>query len=94
MTHISREEVIKIAHGSQLEMLEHEIDPFTQQIQNVLTYAARVTVIATHSQDLSLKNINVFRSDVVAPCDAEIILQRAPEREGDFFVVPVILENN
>lgn len=94
MTYISREEVIKIAHGSQLEMLEHEIDPFTQQIQNVLTYAARVTAIAASCQDLSSKNVNVFRCDVIVSSDAETILQRAPEREGDFFVVPVILEHN
>lgn len=94
MTKISREEIVKIAHGSQLEILEQEIKPLIQQIQDVLSYAQRVTIIAADIQEPSTKNINIFRSDVTKQCDAESILKRAPEREGDFFVVPVILEHN
>jgi len=40
----------------------------------------------------SLKNCNVEREDIVIPTDAQAILAQAPEREGDFFVVPVIIE--
>lgn len=94
MTKISREEILKIAHGSQLELLEQEVEPLIRQIQDVLSYAKRVAIIAADTQEPSIKNINIVRPDVTTPCNAESILKRAPEREGDFFVVPVILEHN
>jgi aspartyl/glutamyl-tRNA(Asn/Gln) amidotransferase C subunit len=100
MTYISREEIAAVARGSQLEILSSEIEPLIQQIQDVLTYAARVTQIATDlspesaQHAVTTKNINVFRADYVQSCDAELLLERAPEREGTFFVVPVILEHS
>jgi len=94
MTLLSREEILKVARGSQLETLEHEIDPLIAQIQDVLTYAQRVKTVATDIQESSTKNVNVYRPDAIIACDAETILKRAPEREGDFFVVPMILDNN
>ena len=94
MALLSREEILKVARGSQLEILEHEIDPLIQQIQDVLTYAQRVKIIASDIHEPSTKNVNVYRCDTIVSSDAETILKRAPEREGDFFVVPMILDNN
>ena len=39
-----------------------------------------------------LKNSNVEREDVMVQPNPEPIRAQAPEREGDFFVVPVIIE--
>ena len=39
-----------------------------------------------------LKNIKVVREDVTQEQHPEPILAQAPEREQDFFVVPVIIE--
>jgi aspartyl-tRNA(Asn)/glutamyl-tRNA(Gln) amidotransferase subunit C len=91
---ISQEEIVKIAHGSQIELLDSEIQSFIQQTQDVLSYAQRVRDVAADVQEPSTKNVNVFRADQIVGCDPEVYLKRAPEREGNFFVVPVILENS
>jgi aspartyl-tRNA(Asn)/glutamyl-tRNA(Gln) amidotransferase subunit C len=91
---ISIEEIVKIAHGSQLELLETEIQSLIKQTQDVLSYAQRVQEVAADVQEPSTKNVNVFRADQIVSCDAETFLKRAPEREDNFFVVPVILENS
>ncbi len=93
MTKISREEVKKIAQVSALEIHEDEIEPMMKQLEEVLSYAECVQEIAAEIEEPSNKNINVFREDVVIKTDSEAILERAPEREDNFFVVPSILED-
>lgn len=93
MTKISKEEVKKIAQISALEIHEDEIGPMMKQLEEVLSYAECVQEIAAEIEEPSNKNINVFREDVVIKTDSEAILERAPEREDNFFVVPSILED-
>jgi aspartyl/glutamyl-tRNA(Asn/Gln) amidotransferase C subunit len=89
---ITQEEIEKIARLSHIELQQTEIEATIQHVSAVLSYAARVQEIAKDVTIPSLKNSNVEREDVVIPCDAQAILAQAPEREGDFFVVPVIIE--
>jgi aspartyl-tRNA(Asn)/glutamyl-tRNA(Gln) amidotransferase subunit C len=89
---ITREEVLKLAHMSRIEIRDDEIEALIQQLQGVLNYAQRVIDIAAEIEEPGTKNINVFREDVVIPTDPELSLQQAPDREGNFFVVPAILE--
>ena len=92
MTKVSREEVLKIARISHIALHDDEIEPIVEQLEQVLSYAERVMQVATHVEEPSTKNINIFRDDFVIPQDPEPILAQAPEREGDYFVVPVILD--
>lgn len=92
MTKISREEVLKIARMSHLGVTEDEMPGLIEQLQQVLSYAQRVTEVAAEIEEPSIKAVNVFREDVVIKRDPELILAQAPEREGDFFVVPAILD--
>ena len=94
MKKISKEELLKLAHISRLELDEQEIPDLMQQMQDVLSYAERVTEVVNSviGEEPSSKNINVFREDVVDRTDAESILAQAPEREENFFVVPVIID--
>lgn len=95
MTKISRQEILKLAHMSQIHIHDHEIEPIMQQLQQVLSYAARVQEVTQQASASLIKNVNVFREDKAATAnDAERIRSRAPEREGDYFVVPKILENS
>jgi aspartyl-tRNA(Asn)/glutamyl-tRNA(Gln) amidotransferase subunit C len=89
---ITKEEIEKIARLSHIELHETEIASTIQHVSAVLSYAARVQEIAKDVNIPSLKNSNVEREDIAMPCDAQAILAQAPEREGDFFVVPVIIE--
>jgi len=95
MAHITREELLKIARISNLQLDEQEIPVLIKQIEDVLTYAACVQEIVKfgNAEEPLAKNSNVFRPDVVIKTDPETILDRAPERERNYFVVPVILEN-
>lgn len=93
MTKISKEEVLKIAQISHIELTEEEIPHLIEQLNEVLTYAERVTEVAAKIAEPSIKNVNVFREDVVVPADVEPVLAQAPEREGDYFVVPAILDH-
>ena len=94
MTKISREEILKLAHISRVDLHEDEIQPLLDQLERVLSYAERVTEVAAEVEEPPIKNVNVFREDVVIKCDPEPILAQAPERAGNFFVVPKILESS
>ena len=94
VTKISKEEVLKIAHISSLDLHDDEIPALVKQLQDVLTYAERVTQVAADTQEPSVKKVNVFREDVVIKSDPEEILSCAPEREQDYFVVPAVLESS
>jgi len=91
---ISREEVLKIAKMSQVGIHEDEIEAYMHQLEQVLSYAERVKEIASEVEEPSNRLVNVFRDDVIDKTDPEPILDQAPVREGDYFVVPVILEGN
>ena len=89
---ITKEEVEKIARLSHIELSEEETIAAMKHLDAVLSYAARVQEIAKDVDVPSLKNSNIEREDIVIPTDAQTILAQAPEREADFFVVPVIIE--
>lgn len=94
MTKISEQEVQKIARMSALELTEHEIEPMIKRLQEVLTYAECVTQVAADIDKLAIEGaINVFRDDKAHAYDAQAILERAPEREDNFYVVPSIIED-
>jgi aspartyl-tRNA(Asn)/glutamyl-tRNA(Gln) amidotransferase subunit C len=94
---ISREELEHVARLARLELTEEEIVLFRAQLAAVLERAQRIQALplddvppTAHPIDLR----NVFRADVVVPCPPpEAILENAPEREGDLFRVPRILED-
>jgi aspartyl-tRNA(Asn)/glutamyl-tRNA(Gln) amidotransferase subunit C len=94
MAQITKEEVEKIARLSHIELTEQEIINAMKHLEAVLSYAARVQDIAQDIDAPIQKNRNIERDDVVIPTDPQTILAQAPEREGDFFVVPVIIESN
>lgn len=93
MTKVSREEVLKVAQMSRIALREEEIEPLIRQMEQVLSYAERVAKVAVAIEEPSTKNINLFRDDLVVPQEPEKILAQAPERAGDYFVVPMILDN-
>lgn len=93
MPKITREELLKIARLSHMSIAEHEIEALLSDIDNVLTYAARVGEVKVDVEE-EAPLTNVFREDVVTPTDSQPLLVGAPERIHDYFVVPMILESN
>jgi aspartyl-tRNA(Asn)/glutamyl-tRNA(Gln) amidotransferase subunit C len=93
MALITKEEVLKIAHMSRIAIHENEIDTLIKQLEAVLAYAARVNEVAVGQQAPLPQNSNVFREDIIIPCDAARIKKEGPDVEADYFVVPAILEH-
>lgn len=94
---ISKEELMHLARMSRLHLEEDEIAPLLAQIQDILTYAERVKEMvdkaSVQDDQLRTKQINILREDISIPCHPMPLLEQAPERTEDFFVVPAIIES-
>lgn len=93
MTIISRDEVLHIARISRVAIHEEEIDEMIKQLEQVLSYAERVVQVESLAVELPIKNVNIFREDLVVAQNPEPIRAQAPDREENYFVIPVVLDN-
>ncbi len=93
MIHITREEVLKLAKTADLTFTEDELASLVKRLESVIDYASYLNEVAQQHEDSTLPKLsNVTREDVVKPVPVEPLLALAPEREEDYFVVPVILK--
>jgi len=94
---ITREEVLHVARLARLAVTDAEADRLREQIGRLLEYMkqldrldTRDVVPTSHAVEMGTP----FREDVVRPFeDKEALLKNAPDREGDFFRVPRIIED-
>lgn len=93
---ITRKEVEHIAHLARLEFSEKEIEAFTRQLDNILTYFDKLKEVNTANIEPTshaIKVKNVFREDEVKKSiSLDSCLRNAPEEEGNCFRVPKIIE--
>lgn len=99
MTTITRDEVVKLATISSLHMHEHEIDELVRELQVVLTYVSSLQKVVEayekHPQGKdAIRTVNIMRDDESHSWDAQSIMKRAPVREEDYFVVPIIVKQS
>ncbi len=98
MIKLSREEVYKIAEISKLELQESEIDHLVKQLEDVLSYAKRVTEIAASTNidisELLANPVNITRPDIIIPTNSADILAQAPQELENYFVVPTVIDSN
>jgi len=93
---LDRETVLKVARLGRLKLAEHEIDDYVQKLGQILTYVEQLNEVNTddvepmaHAVELQ----NVFRDDVVRPSlPRELALGNAPKTDGQFFLVPQIID--
>ena len=95
MGNLSREDVEHVAHLARLGLTEHERATLEGQLNHILDqYSVLAELdtehIAPTAQTIELENI--LREDEMRPgLPAEKILGLAPQRAGEYFVVPPIL---
>jgi len=93
---IDQAQVNKVAKLSRLQLSEAEIDEFTGQLSAILDYMEKLNELDTTAVEPlahCLPITNVFREDYVKQSlGTEKTLANAPQRDGDFFKVPKILE--
>ena len=93
---ISVEQVRWVATLARLELSESDLATMTQQLSAILAYVDQLKNVPTdgveplaHPLDIH----NVFRADEQAPSlPVDEALANAPNREGDFFGVPAVLD--
>ena len=95
---IDRAQVRKVAKLSRLELAEAEVEEFTGQLSAILDYVAKMNELDTDNVEPlahCLPISNVFREDhVKESLGTEKTLANAPQRDGDFFKVPKILDDS
>ncbi len=91
---IDREQVKKVAFLARLELTETEEEEFTGQLSSILDYFEQLSELDTENVAPTTRAIdvsNITRADIVESYrDRDAILNSAPDREGDFFKVPKI----
>jgi len=93
---ISKDEVEKIAHLARLEIEDSQKEKMAEQLSHILQYIDKLKNVDVTGVKLSsgaaVMN-NVFREDEVqvssGPC---VTLANAPQRDGDFYLVPRIVK--
>ena len=94
---LSREEVLHIARLARVALNEEEIIRMSEQLSNLLEHFQVLQQVDTEgipptAQSVELRS--VMRDDVIRPSlTPEDVLANAPQREGDFFKVKIVLED-
>ena len=96
MATLSRAEVEHVAHLARLGLSDEELTRLEGELNHIVDqYAILADLptddIAPTAQTIELENI--LRDDVVRPSlPVDAVLANAPARDGDFIVVPAILD--
>ncbi len=93
---IDRETVEHVARLTRLALSEAELERMREQLNSILTHLDTLRGVDTegveptaHAVDL----VNVMREDEVEPClPQDSMLANAPDRSGELFRVPRIIE--
>jgi aspartyl-tRNA(Asn)/glutamyl-tRNA(Gln) amidotransferase subunit C len=95
MPALTRADVEHVAYLARLGLSEEELARLEGQLNHILDQYATLAELDTDAIPPTAQTIeleNILREDVARPSmPPEDVLANAPEREGDFFVVPAIL---
>jgi aspartyl-tRNA(Asn)/glutamyl-tRNA(Gln) amidotransferase subunit C len=94
---LSREEVLHIAALAKLGVTEADVEKFQVQLSNILENFEALAKLDTTgvpptSQSILLQNV-IMADEVRPSLPTEDVLANAPQREGDFFKVKIVLED-
>ena len=94
---IQRKDVEHVARLARLALTDAEIERMREQLNGILTYIEKLNELDTSDVEPTshaVPLVNVMRDDEAAPClSREEALANAPDRAGEFFRVPRIIED-
>lgn len=94
---ITREEVLHVARLARLSLSEKEAGTMEEQLGKILEHIRQLDRLDTGDVNPTSHAVEMgtpYRDDAVSPFGEKgEILKNAPDREGDFFRVPRILED-
>jgi aspartyl-tRNA(Asn)/glutamyl-tRNA(Gln) amidotransferase subunit C len=90
------DEVRWVAHLARLELSPGDLETMARQLSSIVDYVAQLQQVDTegveplaHAVELQ----NVFRADEPTPSlPLDQALANAPQRQGDFYSVPAVLD--
>ena len=93
---LTTDQVRWVAHLARLELSDAELATLTPQLSASVDYVNQLQQVNTdgveplaHALDIA----NVFRADEPAPSlPVDTALANAPQRRGDFYAVPAVLD--
>jgi aspartyl-tRNA(Asn)/glutamyl-tRNA(Gln) amidotransferase subunit C len=92
---VTKKDVEHIAELARLRFNESELDNFTGELNQILSYVEKLNELDTENiEPLShpIEGSNVFRSDNLKECTPrEEALKNAPEKDDEFFKVPKVI---
>ncbi len=92
---VTRKDVEYIAELARLKFDNKELDSFTEDLNEILTYIDKLNELNTDNvEPLShpVEGTNAFREDIVKPSiPTEDALRNAPEKDESFFKVPKVI---
>ena len=93
---ISREDVVHVARLARLALTDAELETIREQLNAILSHIDALRAVDTSGIEPTshaVPQFNVMREDEPRPCfPIEEMLANAPDRAGDFFRVPRIIE--
>ena len=93
---ITKDEVAYVAHLARLSFDETEIETFTSQLNDILLSMEKLGAVDTAGvppMTHAMIRENAFRDDAVQESlSTDAALANAPDRRGDFFRVPKVIE--
>ena len=94
---IEPKDVEHVARLARLTLAPDERERMREQLDRILGYIDKLTQLDTAGVEPTshvAPMVNVFREDEARPCfPAEAMLANAPDRAGEFFRVPRIIED-
>jgi aspartyl-tRNA(Asn)/glutamyl-tRNA(Gln) amidotransferase subunit C len=92
---VTRKDVEKIAELANLKFSDEELENFTSQMNEILSYMDKLNELETEKvEPLShpVEQKNVFREDLLKPSlKTEDALKNAPSTEDNHFKVPKVI---
>lgn len=98
MVQITEKEILHLANLSRIKIETQEVAKLAHELEAVLVYASSLSEIAQRAPQSMAQGggqtcaQNVMREDQIVRYDSANILDQAPQREEDFFVVPQIIK--
>jgi aspartyl-tRNA(Asn)/glutamyl-tRNA(Gln) amidotransferase subunit C len=93
---LTAEQVRWVAHLARLQLSAAELETMTRQLSAIIDYVNQLQQVNTDGVEPlahPLPISNVFHEDEPAPSlPVDVALANAPERRGDFYGVPAVLD--
>ncbi len=94
---LSREEVLHIAALAKVGVTEADVEKMREQLSNILENFEALQRVDTEGVPPTAQSValhNVIMADEISPSlSPEEVLSNAPQREGDFFKVKIVLDD-